>query len=341
MRFSILIPVYNVEKYLSQCINSVLSQTFSDYEIILVNDGSTDSSYSICEEYSKRDTRIRYFCKENEGLLLTRRYSLKLALGEYILFLDSDDYWDPNLLEELDRIITNKPSLDLILFRFRRVSDQGVVLYDDNGIFHDGEVFDKYTKNIFLKEFVSSSRLNTLWSKCTKRNIIDIEKDYSSFKDKKGEDLLQSISIIRNANSIYYCDKVLMSYRLSSSGRGRNFKAKYIYDFEIVREYVYSILLEMEAVESVLSSFAYSYIRGISHYLYLYAQVAPSYNKYESVLEDINSFNIYKSAIQLIGLKYNGDHRWWYKLFIRKHYHLMYVLGRSIFLMRKLVKVVK
>lgn len=77
----------------------MLAQHYHDYEIILTNDGSTDGSPAICEAYAAKDARIRYYSKQNEGLLLTRRYAIRLAKGEYVLFLDSDDYWAPNLLE--------------------------------------------------------------------------------------------------------------------------------------------------------------------------------------------------------------------------------------------------
>ena len=95
MRFSVLIPVYNVEKYLDQCLTSVLTQDYSDFEVVLVNDGSTDQSPIICQKYAESDPRVKYYDKNNEGLLLTRRYSIKRASGEYIVFLDSDDYWEP------------------------------------------------------------------------------------------------------------------------------------------------------------------------------------------------------------------------------------------------------
>ena len=221
MTFSILVPVYNVEKYLSQCIDSVLMQDYEDYELILANDGSTDKSPQICEYYSKRDSRIRYLSKPNEGLLLTRRFSLQYAKGEYFLFLDSDDFWEPGLLTTLANEIKHDSTVDMILYRYKRIRDKGRVIYEDKGIFADHTIFTPSNKNSFLQEFVSSSRLNTMWSKCVRRDIVDITTDYSGFKDKKGEDLLQSITLIKNANKILYLDKVLYCYRLSLTGKVR------------------------------------------------------------------------------------------------------------------------
>ena len=207
MLFSILIPVYNVERYLEQCLESVLNQDFRDFEVILVNDGSTDSSGSICMKYARGDTRVKYFEKKNEGLLQTRRYSIKRASGEYILFLDSDDFWEPGVLS---------------------------AIREDRGIFPDRTVFTAESKEIFLKELVSSSRLNMLWTKCVRKTIIDVETDYTRFGDKKGEDLLQSVPLIRNAASILYLDDVFVNYRMSSSGRGRNFKLRHLDDYEVI-----------------------------------------------------------------------------------------------------------
>lgn len=92
--FSIIIPIYNVEQYLHECVDSVLTQTFSDIEIILVDDGSPDHSGSICDEYQKKDSRVRVIHKQNGGLSDARNAGIRVARGEYLLFLDSDDYWD-------------------------------------------------------------------------------------------------------------------------------------------------------------------------------------------------------------------------------------------------------
>lgn len=101
---SVIIPVYNVEKYLNKCIESVLSQTFPNIEIILVDDGSTDNSGVICDEYAKKNCRIKSFHKKNGGLSSARNYGINIASGDYLIFLDSDDYWiDNNILQKFIR----------------------------------------------------------------------------------------------------------------------------------------------------------------------------------------------------------------------------------------------
>ena len=94
MKFSFVVPIYNVEAYLERCIESIISQTYGDFEVILVDDGSPDSSLEICRKYEKMDDRISVYSKENGGLSDARNYGLARASGEYVIFVDSDDYID-------------------------------------------------------------------------------------------------------------------------------------------------------------------------------------------------------------------------------------------------------
>ncbi len=106
-KISIIVPVYNVEKYIDRCINSILHQTFSDFELILIDDGTPDSSGEICENYAKTDNRIRVFHKQNGGLSDARNYGIDKAEGEYLTFIDSDDYVDKSYLEYLISLLTD------------------------------------------------------------------------------------------------------------------------------------------------------------------------------------------------------------------------------------------
>ena len=123
MKFSIIVPVYNVEKYVKQCINSILSQTYINYELILVDDGSTDSSGSICDSF-KNNKLIKVFHKKNGGLSDARNYGFKKAEGEYVIFLDSDDYWiDNDFLSNINKMLIKK-NYDLIIFNTIKYFDE-------------------------------------------------------------------------------------------------------------------------------------------------------------------------------------------------------------------------
>ena len=101
VKVSVIIPVYNVEQYLKECLDSVINQTLKDIEIICINDGSTDGSLKILEKYESLDDRIVVFSQENSGLSATRNKGMQLSSGEYVYFMDSDDYLELNALEEL------------------------------------------------------------------------------------------------------------------------------------------------------------------------------------------------------------------------------------------------
>lgn len=339
MLFSILVPVYNVEKYLPQCIESVLTQDFDDYELILVNDGSTDRSADICKKYAAEDNRIKYYSKSNEGLLLTRRYGIQRAQGEYILFLDSDDFWEKGLLLKLQEEIKNY-AYDLIVFRFKRVTDEGKLVYEDKGIFPDHTSFDEKNKEDFILSFISSSRLNVMWSKCVRRQILDVNADYSIFKDKKGEDLLQSISIVGNAKTILYLDDTLYNYRLSPSGRGRNFKSKYISDYEDVRCFVLSRLREMECSDAIIKAFYIRYIDGLMLYVPSIAKISKGYKKFSSYIEEIRGFPVYKEAAQYVKPDEiaDGKHRRLFEMMLKNKSRLIYHLCILDNYLKKLAK---
>lgn len=128
---SIVIPVYNVEKYLRECLGSILNQTFTDFEVICVNDGSTDSSLKILEEYSQKDSRFKIINQENQGAGAARNNGLKYAQGEFVQFLDSDDYFEPTMLEEM----YNKArefDADLVVCSARKVNEFGDVIENSN-----------------------------------------------------------------------------------------------------------------------------------------------------------------------------------------------------------------
>lgn len=139
MNLSIIIPVYNVEMYLDSCVRSVLDQDYDDYEIILVDDGSADGSSKMCDEYARDHERIRVIHKKNGGLGSARNAGLRIATGEYIMFLDSDDAIRPNCLLSLINIAENHQA-DIVLFCSDILEEDGVV--HENVYLRRGERFD-------------------------------------------------------------------------------------------------------------------------------------------------------------------------------------------------------
>lgn len=128
-KISIIVPIYNTEKYLSACINSVLFQTFDDFELLLINDGSTDDSEKICCEYVSRDSRVKLFNKDNGGQPSALNYGIEQSVGEYLMFLDADDYWcDNNILGKLYNV-AKLYDLDVVRGECQEVNNEGEILY--------------------------------------------------------------------------------------------------------------------------------------------------------------------------------------------------------------------
>ncbi len=147
VKFSIIVPVYNTEKYLKRCLDSIKIQTYKNYEVIIVNDGSTDNSSDIISEYP-----YKVINQENQGLSMARNNGVKVARGEYLIFLDSDDYIEKDLLKEIEKSLSNNP--DLVRYQVKEVFDnESDIKYEEipftnkNGV----EAFELITKYHFVE----------------------------------------------------------------------------------------------------------------------------------------------------------------------------------------------
>lgn len=175
-KISIIIPVYNVATFLSRCIDSVLAQTFSDWELILVDDGSPDSCGDICDNYAMKDKRIRVFHKPNGGVSSARNYGLDVASGDYICFVDADDTIDNNYLNDL---ITNSDA-DLVMCGFR--SSMGVHYLPKAEYISEDSLRER------ASEIVRSKAIYVPWIKLLKRSIIEEHQLRFDTKLRLGED---------------------------------------------------------------------------------------------------------------------------------------------------------
>lgn len=153
---SIIVPVYNAEKYLHQCVNSVLSQTFTDFELLLINDGSTDGSGAICDEYAAIDARVRVFHKENTGVSETRNIGIDNSKGDYVIFCDSDDYWYESTALEFLYKISVRYDLDIVRGEYKAVDGFGKDLFIRPVTKSKENIANKVISNIiFLKEAIN------------------------------------------------------------------------------------------------------------------------------------------------------------------------------------------
>jgi len=206
---SIIVPVYNVENYLSRCVDSILFQNFIDFELLLIDDGSVDSSGRICDEYSKADARITVFHTTNEGVSSARNLGLDNAKGKWITFVDSDDWITINYLEQMLNLgITN--NVDAVFCNAFMAYENKIVpsiVYKEEQIFSGDEIFKMLLKRQYIRSEV--------WGKIIRRECV--LKKYFKLGIKIGEDLLFLIEIFDNSNCKTFISTDLLYYYFQSN----------------------------------------------------------------------------------------------------------------------------
>lgn len=210
IKFSILVPVYQVEPYIDACIQSVLRQTYTNWELILVDDGSQDNSGVLCDRYAAKYPQIRVYHKENRGLIHTRRYGIARATGAYYIFLDSDDTLQPEALQVIAGAI-QKYRCDCVIYGYYRLWGNR----QKKGSAKEKEQYMENRREIYRKCFMGG--YNAIWRKAVKAEVFQGgKKDYSAYYHLQvGEDLLQSIEILQNSKSVVFLEEKLYNYRMN------------------------------------------------------------------------------------------------------------------------------
>ena len=194
---SVIVPVYNVESYLEKCIESILIQDYVNFELYLVDDGSTDRSGSLCDSYAQRDPRIRVLHKPNGGLSDARNAALDHIKGEYVVFIDSDDFVDPKYLSTLYRLIRMKHA-DISICNFQYISEKGILL---NRVENSGEIIELSQKDA-LQSLVRGEVINTSASMKMYRTSLFKEIRYP--KGQLYEDIATTYKLFFKADKLVY-----------------------------------------------------------------------------------------------------------------------------------------
>jgi len=203
---SVIIPIYNVEKYLRECINSVVSQTYRNIEIILVDDGSTDHSPQICDEYQLKDTRIKVIHQKNQGVSVARNIGLNYSRGKYIFWIDSDDYISKECIESLYELL-RKENVDMSICNYIQGSDRNYIFKHENSYI---ETFDsKKGLEYIYKNHHYSFIMAASWAKLIKKELYE-ELKYPV--DKIFEDIYMSHHLINKCKKIAYVNQVMYYY---------------------------------------------------------------------------------------------------------------------------------
>lgn len=233
-KLSVIVPVYNVEKYLERCVNSVINQNYPYMEIILIDDGSKDSSGKICDILAAKDNRIKVIHQQNGGLSAARNTGIDNATGEYIDFLDSDDELLPNVFNDLIPLLEyNK--LDLIVFASQKVKPEKI-----NKEKHTGKFSILDGKEALIKEI--SENGGCAWNKIYTRKAIG---DVRFPVGRLFEDTAVSYKFIANCDKIGIVDKVYHNYYYNpNSIANTSFNVKARWDFVLAREEIYKYCLQ-------------------------------------------------------------------------------------------------
>lgn len=210
---SIIVPIYNAQNYIRRCIDSILAQEYTDYELILVNDGSTDTSGSICDEYASHDARIRVIHKENTGVSDTRNIGIGEAVGDYLQFLDSDDWITPDATKLLVRAATEH-HCDLVIADFYRVVGERVAHKGD--IDEDG-VLTKEEFAAHMMENPADFYYGVLWNKLYRRDLIETFHLRMDTSVSWCEDFLFNLEYILHAD-VFYALQAPIYYYVKTKG---------------------------------------------------------------------------------------------------------------------------
>lgn len=273
MFFSIIVPVYNVEQYLHDSVGSILRQTCQDFELILVDDGSKDSSPEICDTYAHKNANVKVIHKPNGGQSTARNMGVSAAQGQYAVFLDSDDMIsDVNFLEDLKRVI--KDDTDIVVFRYEKyynenkTSDCGIMLDGLNELPKDQLIFELVKRDAFFC---------SCWSKCTKMALLK-ENSIEFDEELSCEDMDWYFSVIEKAKTMLVIDKPYVFYRQRENSVTSEFKSKSIAD------YIYTIGKWNERIESMPEGLEKEAL--LSALAKLYCNLLISYSRHMIELKD-------------------------------------------------------
>ena len=302
MKFSVIIPCYNVEKYIENTVKTVLNQTYKDFEIILIDDGSKDSTLAILNNLKETDDRIKVFTQPNKGVSYTRNRGIDIAKGEYIYFLDADDEIKNTLFEEADKVLIKK-SIGVFSFGYKVIKDTKERMYIANKEFEG-----LYTSKEFLKKYFKLEIPQSICSLIVRRDSLKNIK--FNEKLKIGEDLDFQIRVIllNNEKEIYYTSDIYFYYimRKNSAMTSKKFNIR---DLDMLH---YLDKLRKKILEDQLYEFKeyqiirfFSTIKDISNrdtskedYKLLKNEIL----KYDYVLKDLK-FSFSKRYIFLLILK--------------------------------------
>ena len=261
---SVIVPIYNVEKYINQCIDSIINQTYKNLEIILVDDGSPDNCGRICDEYAKKDSRIKVVHKENGGVCSARNIGMEKSTGKWIAFIDSDD-WIENKYFEIILNEAKKEDVDIVICGYNKIWKNKV-----EKINASGENINYNSREYLIK----SLNPQTCFGFCPmrlikKESIGDIRFNQNIVV---GEDALFNIQISKNINKAVLLKQALYNYRNNSNSVVKrydtNYADKYLDSMKLNRAYIFENYIEKDVIQNYYNFVAFHVMLIAVNYCY-------------------------------------------------------------------------
>ena len=249
---SVIVPIYNVEKYLRQCVDSILRQSYRNFELILVDDGSSDSCPLICDEYALADTRVKVIHKENGGASSARRLGMEKAIGDYVLFVDSDDWLSPEALQSsMERI----EDADCLIFSYVREypdSSLSAHVLDASCVMEGAEAENRVYRRLFGlvgNELRHPERLENMGSCCMKLYRWEMAKQGRFFDTSEvgsSEDTLFNMYALHGCRKVVYLDEPLYHYRKAGSSITSSYRPKLIEQWGHLFDLMEAVIMEKQ-----------------------------------------------------------------------------------------------
>lgn len=295
-KYSIVVPAYNVEDYLGDCLDSIASQGRADIEAVVVDDGSSDSTGRVLERYASERSFIRAIHQENKGLLAARRVGYANARGEYILSVDGDDGLLRGAVGAIDDVLKSCDP-DCVTFGFTRRA--GALR---NGRASVSPAFSRPSRQEMIALLAGTRKANSIWSKCVRRACMGVDVDFSRYgRLQNGEDLLQSITIVERSSAFAHIDAPLYFYRDNAESITKTFRDSDFADIAVARNEVHA-LIAREGLERDLdqAACAVDYMQVMDVASSLCRSSVPR-TRARELLDDVVDSTFYRRAVDGAG----------------------------------------
>lgn len=330
---SIIIPVYNVEKYLCRCVDSVLVQTFTDFEVLLIDDGSTDNSGKICDEYARQDNRVKVFHKENGGVSSARNLGLDNATGQWVLFVDSDDWISADLCQDILYMLeVNKA--DMVCWNYfidTEVSSKPYSIINDELHIVKGEenivnliravVDSRYW--IYMNKFCCD--LTPIWNKVYRMDVLRACKIRFNDNMSRAEDVLFNILYLKNISCVLFTNRCFTHYYIRSSS------ITHASDWNSLSQLPYSLNAILDHIDKedpiVLQCFLLRCIRYVREYCFSYFCIKSiSYISFREKICEITKIIGLLPSLRVSGLFFTIKMRLYLYLMVHKYFRCLLLI---------------